>query len=88
MEQEEKRKGVKPIPDDPLGYLNEAQLFTYRRMTTFGWHIKFIRRPMYQSPVFVMTDSDESMFALIEQNGFLNKQPSLPLRRNENWAKE
>ena len=88
MEQEEKRKGIKPVPDDPLGYLNEAQLFTYRRMATFGWRIKFIRRPKYQSPVCVMTDSDETILALIERNGFLNKQPDIPLRSNENWVKE
>ncbi|MEA1889437.1 MAG: hypothetical protein U9N50_06605 [Pseudomonadota bacterium] len=88
IEQEEKRKGTKPIPDDPLEYLNEAQLFTYRRMATSGWHIKFIRRPKYHSPVCVMTDSDESMLALIERNGFLNKQPDIPLRSNEKWAKE
>jgi len=88
MEQEEKRKGMKAVPDDPLGYLNEAQLFTYRRMTASGWRIKFIRRPKYKSPVCVMTDSDETMLALIERNGFLNKQPDIPLRSNENWAKE
>ncbi|MEA1889523.1 MAG: hypothetical protein U9N50_07070 [Pseudomonadota bacterium] len=88
MEKKEKRKGVKPIPDDPLGYLNEAQLFTYRRMTASGWHIKFIRRPMYQNPVCVMTDSDETALALIEQNGFLNRHPDIPLRRDEHWAKE
>ena len=88
MEQEEKRKGLKPIPDDPLGYLNEAQLFTYRRMKASGWRIKFIRRPMHQSPVCVMTDSDETLLALIERNGFLNKQPDIPLRSDENWVKE
>jgi hypothetical protein len=88
MEYKEKRKGIKPIPDDPLGYLNEAQLFTYHRMTAVGWRIKFIRRPMYQSPVCFMTDSGEAALALIEQNGFLNQQPDIPLRSDENRVKE
>ena len=88
MAQEEKRKGLKPVPDDPLVYLNESQLFTYHRMTASGWRIKFIRRPMYQSPVFVMTDSDETLLALIERNGFLNKQPDIPLRSDESWVNE
>ena len=88
MAQEEKRKGLKPVPDAPLVYLNEAQLFTYHRMTASGWRIKFIRRPMYQNPVFVMTDSDETLLAIIERNGFLNKKPDIPLRSDENWAKE
>jgi len=88
MEHEEKRKGVKPIPDNPLGYLNEAQKFTYQRMIAVGWRIKFIRRPMYQSPVCIMTNSDETMLALIERNGFLNEKPDIPLRSGENRAKE
>ena len=88
MPQEEKRKGLKPIPDNPLGYLNAAQLFTYRRMTASGWRIKFIRRPMYQNSVFVMTDPDETMLALIERNGYLNEQPDIPLRSDESWAQE
>lgn len=88
MVHEEKRKGIKPVPDNPLGYLNDAQQFTYRRMKASGWYIKFIRRPMYQNPVCVMTDPDESMLALIEKNGYLNKQPGIPLRSNEHWAKE
>ncbi len=84
MEQEDKRKGLKPVPDNPLGYLNEAQQFTYRRMAESGWRIKFIRRPMYQRPVCVMTDSDETMLALIEQNGFLNKKPDIQFRSDKN----
>ena len=83
MEQEEKRKGIKPVPDDPLGYLNEAQLFTYRRMAAFGWRIKFIRRPKYQSPVCVMTDSDETTLAVLEDDGFHNRQPNITLRGAE-----
>ena len=88
MVHKEKRKGIKPIPDNPLGYLNDAQQFTYRRITASGWRIKFIRRPMYQNPVCVMTDPDETMLALIEKNGYLNKQPDIPLRSNERCAKE
>lgn len=83
MDHEEKRKGTKPVPDEPLEYLNEAQRFTYHRMKASGWRIKFIRRPMYQNPVCVMTDSDDTVLALIERNGFLNKNPDIPLRRED-----
>ena len=83
MEHEEKRKGIKPVPDDPLGYMIEAQRFTYHRMKASGWRIIFIRRPMYQNPVCVMTDSDDTSLALIERNGFFNNNPDIPLRRDE-----
>ena len=80
MEQEEKRKGIKPVPSDPLKYMNEAQVFTYRRMQTFGWHLKFIRRPLFQRPVCIMTDPEQAVLALIEENGMLNKNPDIQLR--------
>ncbi len=85
MDHEEKRKGTKPVPDEPLEYLNEAQRFTYHRMKASGWRIKFIRRPMYQNPVCVMTDPDDTTLAVIERNGFLNRRPDIPLRNNESW---
>lgn len=77
---EEKRKGIKPVPDDPLGYLNEAQIFTFRRVQRDGWHIKFLRRKPFQRPVCVVANKNESMLAIIEANGFLNKEPDIPLR--------
>jgi hypothetical protein len=83
MEYEEKRVGINPIPEDPLGYLNAAQIFTYNRMTESGWHIKFVRRPMYESPLLFMTDSDETVLAVIEDNGYFNQQPDIPLRSTE-----
>lgn len=77
---DEKRKGVKPVPDDPLAYLNEAQIFTCLRMQQDGWYIKFMRRKPFERPVCVMTDESETTMAIIEANGFLNKKPDIPLR--------
>jgi len=79
-EYEEKRKGIKPVPDDPLGYLNEAQIFTFRRVQRDGWYIKFLRRKPFQRPVCVVTNKSESMLATIEANGYLNKEPDINLR--------
>ncbi len=86
MAHEEKRKGIKPLPDDPLIYLNEAQVYSCHRMQTNGWRIKFIRRPLFQSPVCLMTDPDEIMMAVIERDGFINKHPDVPLRSAEDQA--
>jgi hypothetical protein len=87
MEFEEKRIGKNPIPEDPLEYLNAAQLFTYHRITGLGWHIKFVRRPMYESPTLFMTDSDESLLAVIEDNGYFNLHSDIPLRTTEGSSK-
>ena len=79
----ERRKGTLPVPDDPLKYLNAEQLFTCRRMQALGWKIKFIRRPLYQRVICVLTNQDESLLAVIEQNGMLNKHPYISFRDAE-----
>ena len=77
---EEKRKGIKPVPGDPLKYMNEAQIYTYQRMQADGWHLKFIRRPLFQRPVCIMTDQEKTALAVLEENGTLNKHPDIQLR--------
>ncbi|MEA1889873.1 MAG: hypothetical protein U9N50_08860 [Pseudomonadota bacterium] len=88
MKHEENRKGVKPVPGDPLKYMNEAQIHTYRLMRKFGWHMKFIRRQPLQRAVCVMTDPKMTALAVLEDNGFLNRQPDIPLRSTEYQVKE
>jgi hypothetical protein len=38
---------------------------------------------MYESPLLFMTDSDEAVLAVIEDNGYFNQQPDIPLRSSE-----
>lgn len=86
MQFEEKRKGKQPIPDDVMGYLNNAQLHTYHLLQNFGWSIKFIRRAMFQRIVCVVTNQQNTTLAVIEDDGFLNRQPDIPLRSAKNQA--
>ena len=88
MGHEEKRNGIKPVPSDPLKYMNEAQIRTYRLMLKIGWHMKFIRRQPLQRAVCIMTDPKMTALAVLEDDGFLNRQPNIPLRSAENQVKE
>ena len=36
MGYEEKRNGIKPVPSDPLKYMNKAQIRTYRLIAYSG----------------------------------------------------
>ena len=72
MVHKERRKGIAPVPDDPLKYLNDAQLITYRRMQAVGWNIKFVRRPLFQRAICVLTNAEETILAVIEESGLLN----------------
>ena len=89
LEHKEKRKGLNPVPDDPLKYMNEAQIRKYLLMQGFGMRIKFIRRSsLSQNPVCVMTDPEMTALAVLENDGFLNRQPNIPLRIAETSPKE
>jgi hypothetical protein len=88
MGHEEKRNGIKPVPSDPLKYMNNAQTRTYRLMLKLGWHMKFIRRQPLQRAVCVMANQEMTILGVLEDNGFLNRQPNIPLRSAENQVRE
>ena len=80
MGHEEKRNGIKPVPGDPLKYMNKAQIRTYRLMLNVGWYMKFIRIQPLERAVCVMTNQEMTMLGVLEDDGFLNRQPNIPLR--------
>ena len=81
MEEEEKRTGEKaPVPDDLISFMNEEQLLQYRSLERFGWYIKFIRRPVFQRPVCVISNPDGSIVAVLEDNGTVNESPDIVIR--------
>lgn len=77
---EEKRTGKKPVPDNLQEILNEDQMLAYHGMQNFGWYIKFIRRPLFQRPVCVLSDPEDTTLAIIEIDGHINKRPDTPFR--------
>ena len=81
--EEDKRGTVKPVPDDWLQYLNDNQLLTYRRLQGFGYHLKFVRRPLFQRPVCVFSDPDATKFFVIDEDGNLTEHVDIPLRNDE-----
>jgi hypothetical protein len=88
MESEDKRGSSTPVPDNCLNYLNPDQLITYRRITAFGWHVKFIRRPIFQRPVCVMMDPEQTTLGIIEEDGTLVENPVNLLRSTDNLGIE
>ena len=80
MEYEHKRGEVDPVPDNLVKYLNEAQLMTYHGVERFGWYIKFIRRPLFQRSVCVLSDPEGTMIAVLEDDGSINENADIQLR--------
>lgn len=75
-----KRKGEIPIPDNLKDYLNDAQMHTMRHLESFGWELKFIRRPVFQEPIAVMVGPKEGDYGVLEKDGELNRESEIVIR--------
>ena len=66
--------GVAPIPADLGKYLNDLQMSGLKDIEGRGWALKFVRRPLFQTPAVVFVYRDSARLALLEADGRLNEQ--------------
>lgn len=78
--QNEKRKGKDPIPVDTQGYLNDFQLASLKKVESYGVHLKYIRRPLFQDPVVIVTDQDEKSVGVLNNDGNIDMESGIILR--------
>ncbi|SMF51643.1 hypothetical protein SAMN02745866_03281 [Alteromonadaceae bacterium Bs31] len=78
--QKERRNRSKPVPLNMGEYLNQDQTLSLRQMESFGWQIAFIRRPLFQDPVVIVTNNDQSKYGVLEQDGSINVDAMITLR--------
>jgi hypothetical protein len=76
----ERRKGIKPVPDNLEELLNEAQISTLRDLAPFGWKLHFIRRPLFQevTPVLISKEGERSV--VLDASGRVNEKVDLDIR--------
>ena len=77
---QERRKGMNPVPENLEELLNEAQLRTLRSIGRFGWQLHFIRRPLFQEVVPVLISREGNKCAVLEANGSINERVDLDIR--------
>jgi hypothetical protein len=78
---ERERRQAPPPPSRVLErLLNPVQIETLRSLEHFGWELKYVRKPLFQSAVPIVLDGDRKNFAVIEENGALNEKPPFKLR--------
>ena len=80
MEEEERRNVKKAVPEDLPDFLSQQQLLAYHGMERFGWYIKFIRRPLFQRPVCILSNPEGTVLAILEDDGTINQQHDLTIR--------
>jgi hypothetical protein len=76
----ERRKAEKEYANVLKRQLNAAQILTLRGLEQFGWELKFIRRPPFQTPIAVVSDGDRRKYAVLELDGSLNENPGFAIR--------
>ena len=79
---DDKRGLMPPIPDQLDQVLNEMQMLGLRQMENFGWHLLFVRRPLFQEPVPVLIDAAGKRYGLLEQDGHVRMDPDVAIRES------
>ncbi|PUA27333.1 MAG: hypothetical protein B0W54_12130 [Cellvibrio sp. 79] len=75
------RRGIqKAVPIDLGRYLNELQLLALHSLESFGWHLWFVRRPLFMQPIVVVTNPESTQHAVLEEDGSVNLKAQLHIR--------
>ena len=78
---QDRRQGESAVPLCLEAYLTEEQMNALQQAEKFGWHLAFVRRPVFQDTVTVMQNSDHpGQFALLKTDGEMNLSPELTMR--------
>ena len=76
----ERRKGISPIPMNLREFLTDDQRRALKNMERFGWRLAFVRRPLFQEPLVVICDEEETAFSVLQEDGNIDSKPDIILR--------
>ena len=77
----EKRNRQPPVPPNLDEVINPDQLMTLRQIENFGWQLEFVRRPVFDEHVVVVSSADSGKFGVLEDTGELNLEHEIRVRR-------
>jgi hypothetical protein len=78
-----RRRGEAAVPDNYKERLSEEQIAALRKLESFGWTIKFLRRPQFQDIEVVLIHSNGKSFALLSRDGELDQKTKVSVRRSD-----
>ena len=76
----DKRNKQPAVPESMAPFLNDEQLGTLNRMEGFGWHIKFVRRPLFQEPIIALESHGGDKLCILELDGSMNSDTASIVR--------
>ena len=80
MLEQERRRLAKELSIVLKRQLNQEQLLTLSSLESFGWELKFIRKPAFGPSIAVIFDADRKTFAVLEPDGEINESPGFEIR--------
>ena len=78
--EKERRTGQSPIPADITRYMNTSQTLSVHQLESFGWHVKFVRQPLFQQPEIFIADSNNEVVGVLLEDGTVSNEDMPPLR--------
>lgn len=76
----DKRNSDAPVPENLSGFLTDAQSAELHHIESFGWTMKYIRRPLFQEKVVVVVSPDGGSIGVLEDDGMLNLELDIDTR--------
>jgi hypothetical protein len=78
---EERRHGESAVPPHLNSYLTQEQVSALQKIENFGWHLAFVRRPMFQAALTVLQNSDHpDRYAVLMEDGEMDFSPQIVVR--------
>lgn len=72
-----------PAPPDTATLragLTPAQTRAIATLETFGWKLRFVRRPLFRDPVPVLFDKAGDRWLVVDGDGALDENPDFEIR--------
>lgn len=77
---DDKRDKQPAIPDNLDELLNAEQKLALRQIESYGWHLEFVRRPLFQAVTAVVMGPGGTPVGVLELDGSVNKKPDIIIR--------
>lgn len=79
----EKRKGDTSTPATLKDMLNEAQRQAMPGIEYVGWELRFLRKPLFQTPALVLLNSIDGRIGIMDERGSIRIQTNIKVREQE-----
>lgn len=78
----ERRNPTAPVQDQLSlrAGLTPQQLDALATLEQFRWTLRYVRRPIFQTPIPIVFSPDDARFIVIEADGSINETPGFKLR--------